>query len=177
MASSYGNHDAAACARYFSALALALAGEEKRARSTAENALAIARSLNDPFSMALTLYFASATAQVLGDVTLAAQHAEASRRMATEHDLATPRAWSTGIIGWCAAESGDTERGIRLLTEARVARRAFSEFHVLSPRIIGASAHARRAPCRCDESRRGGNRASRYRRRALLQFGTPPSAG
>jgi hypothetical protein len=61
MASSYGNHDAAACARYFSALALALAGEEKRARSTAENALAIARSLNDPFTMALTLYFASAT--------------------------------------------------------------------------------------------------------------------
>jgi len=55
MASSYGNHDAAACARYFSALALALAGEEKRARSTAENALAIARSLNDPFTMALTL--------------------------------------------------------------------------------------------------------------------------
>jgi hypothetical protein len=53
-------------------LALALAGEEKRARSTAENALAIASSLNDPFTMALTLYFASATAQVLGDVTLAA---------------------------------------------------------------------------------------------------------
>jgi predicted ATPase len=136
MASSYGNHDAATCARYFSALALALAGEEKGARSTAENALSIAKSLNDPFTMALTLYFASATAQVLGDVMLAAQHAEACRRMATEHDLAMPRAWSTGIIGWCAAESGDAERGIPLLTEAITALHAAHSRHFM-PYLLG----------------------------------------
>ena len=33
--------------------------------------LAAARSLDDPFSLALTLYFTSAAAQVLGDVALA----------------------------------------------------------------------------------------------------------
>jgi tetratricopeptide (TPR) repeat protein len=141
MASSYGNHDAAVCARYFSALALALAGEEKRARSTAENAIVIARSLNDPFTMALTLYFASATAQVLGDVTLAAQHAKASRCMATEHDLATPRAWSTGIIGWCAAETGYAERGIRLLTEAITALHAAHSRNFMSY-LLGLLAQA-----------------------------------
>ena len=63
MASSYGNHDASACARYFTALSLALAGEEERARVMADNALAVARDLNDPFSLALTLFFASAAAQ------------------------------------------------------------------------------------------------------------------
>ena len=141
MASSYGNHDASTCARYFIALSLALAGEEERARSMAESSLAVARSLNDPFSLALTLYFASAAAQVLGDVVLAAQHAEASRQLATEHDLALPRAWSTGVIGWCAAETGDPDRGIALLTEAIAALQATQSRHFMSY-LLGLLAEA-----------------------------------
>ena len=118
MASSYGNHDASTCALYFSALSLAFAGEDAQARQMANRALAVARSLNDPFSLGLALYFASAVAQVLGDVALAEQRAEASRQIATEHDLAMLRAWSTGVVGWCAAENGDPDRGIALLIEA-----------------------------------------------------------
>jgi predicted ATPase/DNA-binding winged helix-turn-helix (wHTH) protein len=131
MASSYGNHDASTCARYFAALSLAFAGEEEHARAMADSALAAARSLNDPFSLALTLYFTSAMAQVLGDVALAAQHAEASRQIATEHDLAMPRAWSTGVVGWCAAENGDPNRGIALLTEAMAALQATQSRHLM----------------------------------------------
>ena len=74
MASSYGNHDASTCAQNFMALSLALAGREDWARATADRALTIASNLKDPFSLALTLYFASTTAQVLGDVALATQH-------------------------------------------------------------------------------------------------------
>ena len=131
MASSYGNHDASTCARYFAALSLAFAGEEERARAMADSALDIARSLNDPFSLALTLYFASAVAQVLGDVALATQHAEASCQIATDHDLAMPRAWSTGVVGWCTAENGDSERGIALLTEAMIALQATQSKHLM----------------------------------------------
>jgi predicted ATPase len=141
MASSYGNHDASTCARNFSALALALAGEDERARSMADSSLAVARSLNDPFSLALTLYFASATAQVLGDVTLAAQHAEASRLLATEHDLASPRAWSTGVLGWCAAEAGDPDRGVALLNEAVAALQATQSRYFMSY-LLGLLAEA-----------------------------------
>ena len=131
MASRYGNHDAGTCARYFSALSLAFAGEEERARSMADNALAVARGLNDPFTLGLTLYFASAVAQVLGDVALAAQHAEASVKLATEHDLAMLKAWSTGVVGWCAATSGAPDRGIALLTEAIAALQATQSRHFL----------------------------------------------
>jgi predicted ATPase/DNA-binding winged helix-turn-helix (wHTH) protein len=131
MASRYGNHDAGSCARYFVALSLAFAGEEERARAMAHRALAVAESLNDPFSLGLTLYFASAVAQVLGDVTLAAQRAEASREIATEHDLAMLRAWSTGVVGWCAAANGDSDRGIALLTEAIDALQATQSRHFL----------------------------------------------
>jgi class 3 adenylate cyclase/predicted ATPase len=118
MASSYGNHDASACALNFSALSLAFAGEEQRARSTSDSALAVARGLNDPFTTALALYFSSATAQVLGDVTLSAQYAEASRQLSTEHGFPYVRALSTCVAGWCAAENGDSDRGIALLTDA-----------------------------------------------------------
>src|SRR4029077_16606402 len=85
MASSYGNHDAACCARYFTALSLALAGEYERAGLMADDAVTAARGLNDPFSLALAHYFASGAAQVFGDTTLAAEHAQASRQLANEH--------------------------------------------------------------------------------------------
>jgi DNA-binding winged helix-turn-helix (wHTH) protein/predicted ATPase len=124
MASSYGNHDAGTCARNFAALSLALAGEDERARAMAESSLAIARSLDDPFSLALSLYFAATVAQVQNNVALAAKHAEASWQIARDHELAIPAAWSTGVLGWCAAESGDPDRGIALLTEAIAALQA-----------------------------------------------------
>src|SRR5262249_47654828 len=96
IASSYGNHDAGACARNNMAWALALAGDEERARAMADNVLAFAKNLNDPFSLALTLQCLSAMAQVLGDVSLAAENSEACIRIATEHDFPFYRAWGTG---------------------------------------------------------------------------------
>ena len=131
MASSYGNHDASTCARNFTALSLAFAGEAEGAVAVADTALAVARSLNDPFSLGLTLYFAAAAAQVLGDVARAAEHAEASRQIATEHDLAMLGAWSTGVVGWCAAENGDPDRGIALLIEAMAALQDTQSRHLM----------------------------------------------
>jgi adenylate cyclase len=120
------------CAQYFSTLALALAGESKRARAMADSALAAARGLNDPFTLALALAFASVMAQLLGDVALATRHAEVSRQIAIEHDLAMPKAWSTGVLGWCAAEAGDPTRGVVLLTESIAALQAAYSRHFLS---------------------------------------------
>ena len=141
MASSYGNHDPSTCARNFSALALALTGEEDRARATADRALAVATSLNDPFSLALTLFFSAATAQILGDVAIAAQRAEAGERLATEYDLALARAWSMGVMGWCAAENGEPDRGIASLGEAVVALKTTQSLHFLSY-LLGLLAEA-----------------------------------
>jgi DNA-binding winged helix-turn-helix (wHTH) protein/predicted ATPase len=139
MASSYGNHDACVCGRYFTAFSLALAGEEERARAMSDSSLAVARSLNDPFSLALSLYFASAVAQVFGDVGQAARHAEASIALAKEHDLAMPKAWSMGVIGWCDAKMGEPDRGIALLAEAIAALRAAQSTHFLGY-LLGLSA-------------------------------------
>jgi len=65
MASSYGNHDASTCARSFAAWALALAGDEERARAMSDNALAAAKNLYYPFSLAFRLYFLSHAIEAL----------------------------------------------------------------------------------------------------------------
>jgi DNA-binding winged helix-turn-helix (wHTH) protein/predicted ATPase len=142
MASSYGNHNASTCARYFMAISLAFSGEHERARAMAESALEVARSLNDPFSLGLTFFFSSAVAQVAGDVALAARHAAASRQIATEHDLAMLTAWSTGILGWCVAENGDLDRGIAMLTDAMADLQATQSRHLLCY-LIGLSVELR----------------------------------
>lgn len=132
MASSYGNHDAACCARNFSAISLALAGDGEGARAMIDHSLAAARSLDDPFSLALTLYFTSAAAQMLGDVSLATANSELSVQMAIEHDLAQPKAWSMGVAGWCVAENGDLDRGLALATQAIAAMQAIKSRHFLA---------------------------------------------
>jgi DNA-binding winged helix-turn-helix (wHTH) protein/predicted ATPase len=132
MASSYGNHDASTCARNFWALSLALAGQEERARCIADASVAVARGLGDPFSLALTLAFTAMAAQVLGDVALATQRAEESRRIATEHDIPIATAWSTGVAAWCAAENGDSQNGIALLTQTIATLEATQSRHFVS---------------------------------------------
>ena len=141
LASSYGNHDAGCCARNFSAVALALAGETAAARGMMEQSLAAAQSLDDPFSLALTLYFTAAAAQMLGDVPLATANSERSMQIAIEHDLAQPRAWSMGVAGWCAAANGDRERGLSLATQAITAMQAIHSRHFL-PYLFGLLADA-----------------------------------
>ena len=171
MASSYGNHDAACCARYFSAMALALAGDGEGARAMIEQALAAARASMIRSSLALTLYFTSAAAQMLGDVPLATANSELSVRMATEYDLAQPKAWSMGVAGWCIAENGDPDRGIALATQAIAAMQAIQSRHFLCY-LLGLLADActqGRAGRRGDESSRGRPRPGRSHRRAILQ--------
>jgi DNA-binding winged helix-turn-helix (wHTH) protein/tetratricopeptide (TPR) repeat protein len=152
MASSYGNHDAGACARYFSGLALAFAGRPRQSRAMADSAIVAARSLGDPFSLALALFFAAASAQVRGELARAGTHAEASRQLAFENDLAMPKAWSTGVLGWCKVKTGDVEQGLTLLGDAIAALEATHSRHFLGY-LFGLAAEARIAAGLFDAAR------------------------
>lgn len=132
MASLYGNHDVACCAHNFSAMALALAGDVEAARATVDTSLAAARKLDDPFTLALTLFFASATAHILGDAEQAATHSESSMQIAKEHDLAQPRAWSMGVAGWCRAVNGDVPQGLALARQAIASMQAIQSRHLMT---------------------------------------------
>jgi len=132
LASSYGNHDVACCARSFSTMALALVGDRSGALTMIEEVVAAARALDDPFTLALALFFTASAAQILGDVVLANTNSSLSMQVATEHDLAQPRAWSTGVAGWCAAENGESQRGLRLATDAIAAMNTIHSRHFLA---------------------------------------------
>ncbi len=136
MASSYGNHDAGCCARNFSAMSLALAGDQHGARAMIEELIAAAKNLDDPFTLALTLFFTSAAAHILGDVAFADTHSRLSVQIATEHDLAQPRAWSMGVAGWCTAVNGQLEHGLSLATQAIADMRTIQSRHFL-PYLLG----------------------------------------
>jgi DNA-binding winged helix-turn-helix (wHTH) protein/predicted ATPase len=142
MASSYGNHDAGCCGRNFAALALALMGEPDRARTIINQSVAQARTLGDPFSLALTLYFTAIAAHLVDDIALATENSEASLRVATEHALQMPKLWSTCVAGWCAVESGDHRRGLAMLDEAEAGIHATQSLHFFSYHI-GLLADAR----------------------------------
>jgi adenylate cyclase len=131
MASSYGNHDAGCCARNFAAMSLALRDDEAGARALVEQSLAVVRTLGDPFSLSLTLFFTSAVAQMLGDVSLASANSLLSVQMATEHDLAQPKAWGMSVAGWCAVEKGDVDHGLALGTQAIVTMQTIHSRHFL----------------------------------------------
>jgi DNA-binding winged helix-turn-helix (wHTH) protein len=142
MASSYGNHDAGLCARYFSALALAIEGDGQRARASIESTLATARGLDNPFSLALALFFSSAAMQILGDAKLAGALAEEGVQTATEHALALPKSWSLGVRGWSLAENGEHARGLAMLGEAIASLQMSQSTHFVTY-LLGLLADAR----------------------------------
>jgi adenylate cyclase len=90
-----------------------------------------ARALDDPFSLALTLYFTSAAAQLLGDVAVATENSALSVQMAIDYDLAQPKAWSMGVAGWCAAENGELDHGLALMKQAIDTMHAIQSRHFL----------------------------------------------
>jgi predicted ATPase len=141
-ASSYGNHDACACAYGTSAMVLGLQGKNEDARATIEAGLRVAMSLDDPFSLALTLYTMTAAAQLIGDVALATTNSEWSVRVAREHGLAQIESQSGALAGWCAVENGERDRGLALLTEATDALRATQSLAWLSY-LLGLLSEAR----------------------------------
>jgi predicted ATPase len=141
-ASSYGNHDACACAYGTSAMVLGLQGKNEDARTTIEAGLRVAMSLDDPFSLALTLFTMTAAAQLIGDVALATTNSEWSVRVAREHGLAQIDSQSGALAGWCAVENGERDRGLALLTEATDALRATQSLAWLSY-LLGLLSEAR----------------------------------
>jgi predicted ATPase len=52
-------------------------------------------------------------------------------QLATEHDLAQPKAWSMGVCGWCVAENGDPDEGLALVTQAIATMQKIHSRHFL----------------------------------------------
>ncbi len=110
-AANYGSHDAGVCCRWFAARAMVLGGRIADAVRTSGEAIAMARSLDHPVTLALALVFAAAVHQARRDGAAAAEHAAAAAVIAREQDLRLILAWASTLEGWAAVECGRAVEG------------------------------------------------------------------
>jgi serine/threonine protein kinase/predicted ATPase len=130
----YGSHDAALCARCFSARALALTGRTREAARVSREAIPSARELGHPLSLANAYIFAAEVDQTRRDAESTREHAAAAVALAREQGFPALLGWASVLAGWASAEQGRTEQGlaeIRLgITEMRATGMAQSLAHL-----------------------------------------------
>jgi predicted ATPase len=141
MATTYGNHDAGVCARVFLARASALLGRTEDAVRASDDAVALARVLEHPFSLALAHVFASAVAQACRQPDRVRVHAEAASAIARDQDFRLLLAWSSAFEGWAAAVEGDHGEGLSRIANAIAEARATGSDQFL-PHLAGLAADA-----------------------------------
>ena len=141
LAGRYGNHDAGVCARCFRALALALLGQHEAAHAAVSDALTRAEGLGQPFTLALTRYFAGAAYQLLGEIDSASMHARGALQLAVEQGFTLLAAWSSSIAGWAdAMRDADPTSLERIAAAASTARRTGTD--QFQPYLLGLLAAA-----------------------------------
>jgi predicted ATPase/DNA-binding winged helix-turn-helix (wHTH) protein len=124
LAAVYGNHDPAVCALGHAAWAFELAGEPEQASRQSENAVALARTLGQPFSEAHALLYAARLYQFRGDWRTTRDRAEAAAVLAREQGFVQLQAWAAMTGGWALAEAGEIEEGLATMRDGLAAIRA-----------------------------------------------------
>jgi len=136
LAAVYGSHDAGVCARYFRARALALWGRLDEAIRTADEAVEAARTLHDPFSLALAHVFASSVQEARRDVPAVKAHAKAATRIARAEDFRLIGAWAAALEGWAAVQEGHHQEGMQCI-EAALAEARSNGSNSFAPYSLG----------------------------------------
>jgi adenylate cyclase len=122
-AALYGQDPKVGCL-YFAALTLWLCGYPDQAVQRANEAIAVARELARPFSLAGALSFAAAVHQFRHEGSAAQQRAEEAISLSTEHGF--PQWLMVGAIlrGWALAVQGQSTEGIAQMQKGLAAQRA-----------------------------------------------------
>jgi DNA-binding winged helix-turn-helix (wHTH) protein/predicted ATPase len=150
LAATYGNHDAGVCARLFASRAMAFAGRVDDAIRASDEAIALAATLDQPFSTALSLTFRAALDQACTDVPSAGAHAAGASAVAREQGFGLLLAWSSILEGWAAVQQGEHDRGILMIAHNIEATRRLGS-GAFEPYLLGTLADANLSAGRVDE--------------------------
>jgi class 3 adenylate cyclase/predicted ATPase len=110
---------------YLSALADWVLGYPTRAVQTMEQAVAHARGLEHPYSVALTLLMSAQLSQLRRDPESARTQAEAAIEVSREHGLPAVELWGLLPRGWALTEQGEVAKGISDIREGMERRQAY----------------------------------------------------
>jgi class 3 adenylate cyclase/predicted ATPase len=116
----YGTDPGVVCLAY-GALALWQLGYPDQALKRNDDALALARKIAHPFSLAWALNFAASIRRLRGEWPMAAEHAEATVTLSAEQGFADWLLVGTFRRGWVLAEQGRTDEGIAQMRDALAA--------------------------------------------------------
>ena len=112
----YSQHPGVAL-RCFEAWTLWYLGKPQQSLERLEEALAIARALDEPHGLAHTLLFAAVVHQLRREPKKAQEFAESVLAIASEHGMAMYRVQASITRGWALAQHGLSESGINLMRQ------------------------------------------------------------
>jgi DNA-binding SARP family transcriptional activator/predicted ATPase len=140
LVSVYGEHPAVAAEATLS-LPLWLLGFPDQASKVSAAAVARARTLNQPLSLAYALFNQALLRQLRREHSAAYEAAESARAVAGEFGIALWEAWASGLSGWATAVGGAVEDGNATIRAALRASRATGAVAFL-PHTLAFSAEA-----------------------------------
>jgi predicted ATPase len=123
------------------AVALWLVGYPDQALKRSDEALALARKVAHPFSLAFALFFAAWLRELRREWPMAGEHAEAMVALSAEQGFADMLLWGTFCRGLALAEQGRTHEGIAQMHDALAAMPSLG-FELLRPYYLATLAAA-----------------------------------
>jgi predicted ATPase len=121
---SYAGEDPGVSCRSFVAFTLWCLGYPNQALKRNSEAIALARELAHPFSLAFALGFAAMLHYGRRDQPATQEHAEAVITLSTDQGMPVWLASGTVYQGWILAEQGQTEEGVARIRQGLAAMRA-----------------------------------------------------
>ena len=112
LAFTFSGHDPGVCAHGVRAISTALCGLPQTATKVSAEAVALARSLSHPYSLALAMWHSLIAFQVCGEKQACLDLATDLLSLAQEHEFPMMRGVGMFFLGWATADGGDLEKGI-----------------------------------------------------------------
>jgi predicted ATPase/class 3 adenylate cyclase len=122
-ASLYSGHDPGVCCRMQASHSLWLLGYSRQATVSIQAALALARQLAHPLSLAMALRWAAILHYLRREAAMTQAQAEAAMTIATEQEFPQQVASAAPLRGWALAATGQGEEGIAQIRQGLAAFR------------------------------------------------------
>lgn len=157
LAFQYGDDPGVVCMAY-DAWALQLLGYPDQAYQLSQDAIALGKELEHPFSLALGFNFAARLHQIRGEGTATREQAEATIALSTQQGFAHWVATGQILLGWALAGQGQSETGLACVHtgligwQATGAEVALPHFFALQAEIHGRDEHVGEGLTRLDEA-------------------------
>jgi predicted ATPase len=115
LAFTFSGHDPGVCAHGFRAINMALSGFPQKAMKLGAEAVALARSLSHPYSLAVAMFLCAIVFQLVRQRQSCRDVATELLELSQEQGFPMMRGAGMFFSGWATADSGELKQGIALM--------------------------------------------------------------